>query len=323
MKSATTYLSDLLREHPAVFMSSQKEPCYFVEQRVLRKVWPYMWGKGYWRSIDRYLELFADAGDAQVIGEASTPYSQAPKFRGVPQRILEFNPDARFIYVMRDPVERTISHYWHRVRFWGEHRSIARAVRSDPHYVDVSYYAMQLGEYLRHVSRERIYVLTYEELLADPGAQVRRLYCWLGVDPTFRPKALDVPTNVMPEVFEQVRGNGMLERFRQSEFWTKALPYVPQLIRKMGVGLAVRQVRPAEVPVGALKDYLRSVQRPQTEELRRLLNRAFPEWTSLHGTERTIASHRGNADGGWSVTAAPPSEHDVHPSRAANAECGR
>src|SRR5215469_15301084 len=204
MKSATTYLSDLLREHPAVFMSSPKEPCYFVEQKVLRKVWPYMWEMGYWRSVDRYLELFAEAGDAQIIAEASTTYSKAPMFSDVPRRILEFSPEARFIYVMRDPIERAISHYWHRVRFWGEHRPIAAAVRSDPQYVEVSDYAMQLAQYLRHVGRERIYALTYEDLLADSIGQVRRIYSWLRVDASFCPTSLNVATNVMPEVFNQV-----------------------------------------------------------------------------------------------------------------------
>ena len=298
MKSATTYLAGLLREHPAIFMSSPKEPCYFVEPRVLRKVWPYMWERGYWRSVERYLELFAGAGDAQVIGEASTTYAKAPLFSGVPQRILEFSPDARFIYVMRDPVERAISHYWHRVRFWGERRSLVAAIHSDPQYVDVSHYAMQLGQYLRHVSRERIYVLTYEDLLADSAGQVGRIYSWLGIDPSFHP-TLDVPTNFMPEVLDQVRGSGTLERMRQSAAYGKIQPYLPELFRKMGVRLALRQVRPAAVPSETSKEYLRNMLRPRTEELCCLLNRTVPEWTSLNGLglQRPLMSHQGQQEG--------------------------
>src|SRR5271168_2107075 len=120
MKCATTYLGELLGAHPEVFMSSPKEPCHFVDPQVLRGVWPEMWRNGYWASDARYLALFARAGSAAVIGEASVFYSQEPLFAGVPERIVAFNQDARFIYIMRDPVERTISHYWHRVRWWGE-----------------------------------------------------------------------------------------------------------------------------------------------------------------------------------------------------------
>lgn len=283
MKSATTYLSSLLGEHPAIFMSSPKEPCHFVEQRVLRKVWPYMWEQGYWRGVDRYLELFAGAGDATVIAEASTTYSKAPMFSGIPERIMEFSPNARFIYVMRDPVERAISHYWHRVRFWGEHRSLKSAIRCDPQYVDVSHYAMQLDLYLRCVPRERIYVLTYETLLADSMAVLSRIYAWLGVGPCFQPSALDHPANVMPPAFAQVRGRA-LECLRRMPWYAKVGPYVPRAVRHFGSSLAVREVRPAEVSAHAVKDYLRSVQQPQTAVLCTLLNRTFPEWKSLSGT---------------------------------------
>lgn len=283
MKSATTYLSELIRQHPAVFMSSPKEPCHFVDQQPLRNAWPYMWGQGYWRSVDRYLELFADAGDSPVIAEASTTYSKAPMFSGVPERILDFNPDARFMYLMRDPLERTISHYWHRVRFWGERRSIMAAIRSDPHYVDTSHYTMQLGLYLRHIGRERIYILTYEELLADLTGQLRGIYSWLGVDPTFQPDNLETPVNSMPREIDQVRGRGILESLRQTPSYAKVHPYVPRLMRKLGTHLAVRRVRPAEVSVSALKDYLRTIQLPQVAELSTLLKRKFPEWQSLNG----------------------------------------
>lgn len=282
MKSATTYLCSLLGEHPAIFMSAPKEPCYFVDQRVLRKVWPYMWEKGYWRSVDRYLELFAGAGAAEVIGEASTTYSKAPMFARVPERIMEFSPSARFIYVMRDPIERAISHYWHRVRFWGEPRSLESAIRSDPQYVDVSHYAMQLEQYLRSVSRERIYVLTYEALLADPRTELSRIYAWLGVGPCFQPTTLDFPANVMPPMFVQVR-DPTLERLRRTPLYTKVAPHVPRAVRQFGSRLAEHQVRPAEVRVQEVKDYLRSIQKPQTAALCTLLNRAFPEWRSLHG----------------------------------------
>jgi hypothetical protein len=282
MKSGTTHLSTLLGDHPAIFMSTPKEPCHFADGNALRTVWPYMWKRGFWQSTDLYLSLFAGAGEARVIGEASTVYSHAPIFKGVPQKIRAFNADARFIYIMRDPVERSISHYWHRVRWWGERRPILTAIRSEPLYIDVSHYARQLREYLQHIGRERIYVLTHEALIADPVNQLSRLYAWLKVDPSFRPSRIDVPSNKRPEVVYQVRYEP-LEKFRRSALYGRVAPYVPESARRFGYALALRSIRPADVPLGEAQDFLRSLQQGQTEELKALLNRDFPEWITLRG----------------------------------------
>lgn len=282
MKSGTTYLSELLGEHPSIFMSTLKEPCHFVDGRALRRVWPNMWRRGFWQSAERYLSLFADAGEAPVVGEASTLYSHAPLVTGVPERILAFNPRARFIYVMRDPVERSISHYWHSVTWWGERRPMLTAMRSDRRYTDVSHYAQQLQEYLRHVGTDRIHVLTHEALLADPIGQLSNIYAWLGVDPAFRPSRLGVASNSRAHTVYQVRGWGLLEKLRRSSLYHRVARHVPASARRVGYRLAVRGVRPADVPVDAVQGYLRSHQIGQTEELSELLQRAFPEWRTLY-----------------------------------------
>jgi len=284
MKSGTTYLSAMLGSHPAIFMSSPREPCYFVDPRALRRAWPRMWEKGFWQSADRYLDLFAGARDATVIAESSNFYSQDPLFAGVPERILSFSPDARFIYIMRDPVERTISHYWHHVSWLGERRPLLTALRSDPLYTDVSHYARQLSAYLAHVEPRRVYALTLEALAADPIGQLRLMYAWLGVDPSFRPPDLNVPANVRPRTFRRARGHGVLDRMRRTSrsYWTIA-PFLPAALRQLGWKLAVRDVTADEAPLAEAHTLLRSRQRPQTEELGRLLNRTFPEWKTLFG----------------------------------------
>ena len=164
MKSGTTYLNKLLAAHPAIFMCSPEEPSYFVDPKQLRKLWPDTWDAGFWRSEEHYLQLFQSAGEAFLLGEASTNYTKLPLVPGVAERILHFNPDARFVYLMRDPVERTISHYWHMVRFHAERRPILEAVRAEPQYLDVSHYAMQLLPYLNLFGRDHVAILTYEQL---------------------------------------------------------------------------------------------------------------------------------------------------------------
>ena len=282
MKSGTSYLSELLGLHPAVFMSAEKEPSYFVDPEVLRRGWPWMWARGYWRSEERYLSLFAAAGEAAVIGEASTLYSKLPMYTQVAERILDFSPQARFIYVMRDPLERTLSHYWHTVESSRQQRQpMLAAIQANPEYTDVSYYAWQLSEYLRHVERDRIFVLTFEELCANPAEQMSRMYAWLGVDSSFRLPAIPA-RHVTPAVVEQARGGlAFLNRFRRSSAYVRVARYIPRAARKLGSQISARRVTRAEVSTREVEEYLRPLQLRQTAELAKLLGRTFPEWQTL------------------------------------------
>lgn len=296
MKSGTTYFSQLLAAHPSIFVSDPKEPCFFCDPQILHEAYPEAWQRGFWRSLDIYLSLFANAGDAQVIAEASTTYSMAPHFSGVPERILRLSPQARFIYIMRDPIERTISHYWHRANYWSERRPMLQAIRSDRLYKDVSYYAMQLQTYLRHVGADRIYVLTFEALTADPIGEIQKTYRWLGVDPSVRPPKLDEPVNATPEAIRIARGFGLLRELANSAFYLKYVPWVPFVMRRFGSKLAFRHIARRDVPTVEVEAYLRPIQLRQTEELAALLRRDFPEWTTLYGSARTSSLNREQRD---------------------------
>lgn len=289
MKSGTTYLSELLAAHPGIFMCSPKEPCYFADPRVLRRVWRNMWRRGYWQSLDRYLSLFAQAGDAPFVAEASTPYSQVPLFEGVPEGILELSPDARFIYIIRDPIRRTISHYWHEVRWWGERRDLMTAVQREPRYTDVSHYARQLKAYLKYVPKERIHVLTLGQLRTQPIERFSAICTWLGIEPSVIPDGLGSLVNEMPAVIGQARGLGLLYHLKYSPLYRRVERFVPAPVRKLGTRLAERQVTAADVYVRDVQDYLRPRMQAQTEELCELLGRRFPEWTTLYGSERVGA----------------------------------
>jgi hypothetical protein len=142
MKSGTTLLWKLLGSHPSIYMCSPKEPSYFVEPDQLGVLQPFLWKQGYWRSEERYLKLFQSDKNELFFGEASVYYTHLPHATGVAERLNRFNPQARLIYIMRDPIERTISHYWHRVVYNDEHRTMLQAVAEDSKYCDVSYYAM-------------------------------------------------------------------------------------------------------------------------------------------------------------------------------------
>lgn len=291
MKCATSSLHAYLDAHPAIFMCTPKEPNHFVDRAALHALVPTLAGRGYWRTED-YLALFEGAGEAVVIGESSTNYSKLPHAPGVPERIAAFNPEARFIYVMRDPLRRTISHYWHLVRGQIERSDMLDALREDPQYLDVSHYAMQLRPYLELFGRDRVKTVVTEELQADPLGTVQDVFRWLGVDPGFVPPNLEQRVYVTPERFEDARTVAPVRRLRHSRLWGTIAPAVPAALKSAARRHLYRR-RPVQipsVPPAEVVDYLRPILIDRTEELARLLGRDFAAWTTLYAGETPLAA---------------------------------
>jgi hypothetical protein len=285
MKSGSRFLRRLLDLHPAIYMARPEEPSYFVPQEQLHALWPSMWDRGYWRCEEAYLRLFEPAGDVPLLGEASTNYSKIPLATGVPERIARFAPDARFVYVMRDPVERTMSHYWHMVRFQGEHRPMLAALQADPGYLAVSHYAMQLAPYLALFGRERLFTLTYEELTQQTESTIRRVYAWLGVDPMVElAPGYDASENATPtEVLQYFALGGLVQRLRWSRQIRWLVPHMSSKLRAAAKLILSETVRRDTIDTSAAIAFLRSAQQPQTVELSAMLGRDFPEWMALWG----------------------------------------
>ena len=124
---------------------------------------------------------------AGVRGETSPHYTNLPRFAGVAERIRDLLPDsARVIYMVRDPIDRMLSHYLHNVGGGYEARPLEGAL-ADPEsaYVARGRYAMQAEPYLREFGAERLLIVSREELAAERRATMRRVFGFCGVDPSF------------------------------------------------------------------------------------------------------------------------------------------
>jgi hypothetical protein len=282
MKAGTHYVGKLLNAHPDIFMCEPAEPSYFVDPRDLRRIYPDMWRRKLWRSEERYLELFSPAGDARVLGEASTSYTKLPLAPGVVERIAAFNPDARFIYLLRDPVERAISHYWHMVRHHTEQRPIADALRRDAQFVAFSNYATQLRPYLERFGRDRIAVVIHERLIADPVGVMRGLYEWLEVDPAADPSGFAEPENVGAEIVSTAGWRGVPRRLRQAPLLRDVVERLPPAVQHALRRLTMPEVSRRAIDTTEAVAFLRAQLLRQTEELTQLLGGGFPEWTALY-----------------------------------------
>lgn len=272
MKSGTTSLHNYLDEHPEIFMSQQpKETQYFVKEL--------NWSKG----EEWYLSLFSSANGEQIIGESSTDYTKSPRYQGVVERIAEFNPDARIVYIMRDPIERAISHYWWEVRWSAEGRPMKEAFKSVKDITDTSYYAMQLAPYIETFGRDRVTTLTLEELSANPQKNLATLFEWLGVEPSFVPPSLNRRDNAATEKVSKVWGSSYISKLRGTPAWEALKRIIPSEVRAGAIKTLSRPVERDFSDINQAIDYLRPIQQLQTEELCQLLNRQFPEWTTLYG----------------------------------------
>jgi hypothetical protein len=170
-KCATTSLWRYLDVHPEISMASAKETNFFL--------WHHDRGPGF------YEGLFDSA--ARVRGESCPDYSVRPFSDEVAGRIARAVPEARLIYLVRDPVERVVSHWMHAASLGRDPLPFAESVASEEfpvsEYVLRSRYWWQLEPFLERFPDERVRVVIQEDLAADPVATMRRLYEYAGVDP--------------------------------------------------------------------------------------------------------------------------------------------
>jgi len=172
-KAATTSLHEYLGAHPDIAMSREKELDFFVADRNWR------------RGVDWYRRQFD--GTAAVRGESSPYYTALPGHPGVAERMADVLPDVRIVYLVRDPIERLLSHHHMALATGRDRRPLEEAVAdfdASP-YVAQGRYWMQLGPYLSHFAPERILVVDQHELGRDRAAQLRRVFEFLEVDPGF------------------------------------------------------------------------------------------------------------------------------------------
>jgi hypothetical protein len=104
----------------------------------------------------------------------------------------ETAPTARLIYMVRDPLDRLLSHYVHNVGGGYETRSLEEALAGDGGaYVDRGLYAFQVEPYLESFGIERILVISQEELHDDRDATLRRVFGFLEIDESFTSPEFD------------------------------------------------------------------------------------------------------------------------------------
>jgi hypothetical protein len=267
-KCGTTSLHFYLDQHPDISMSRFKEPHIYADSRSLR-------------GPTSYAGLF-EAGP-RCRGESSTGYSRWPAEGDAAARIHAGIPDAKFVYLVGDPVERIIADYAQQVAVGVERLPIEQALGDllDPanFYVCASRYGTQVRNYLKYFSPASLLVVEQWELRYERERTLREIFTFLGVEASFWSPRF---TPELARRDDHVRHDGALWRVRSSP--------VGRMYRKLPVGprlrvsrLVRRTARPVARPEldSELRDRLRDLLVPEVDDLRALTGRTFEHLPGL------------------------------------------
>lgn len=164
-RSGSTWLFEILRRHPECFVPRAKD-IYFFDRH-------------YDRGLDWYLGFFRDAPPgARALGELSHDYMLSPE---AGRRIRRDLPDVQVLTCLRNPVERTFSHWLYLVRSGLTRESFEDALRSHPRLVDNSLYEAHLAPFFELFPGPQLAIHFFDDLQADPVAYARRVFDCLGV----------------------------------------------------------------------------------------------------------------------------------------------
>ena len=191
-KGGTTAMYEYLRAHPQIFMSVPKEPMYFGADLTPR----------YRRMTqDEYLAMFKGVAESTRAGEASPWYLYSTD---APREILDFQPEAKAIVLLRNPVDvmyaqhsQLVFNQREDIADFGEalaaeeerrrgQRIPADALRPEA----LSYrHSVRFADQLRHwfevFGRQRMHIIVFDDLIAEPREVYRKTLEFLGVDPSY------------------------------------------------------------------------------------------------------------------------------------------
>ena len=215
-KCGTTSLHYYLNCHQDIAMSTRKELNFFIEEK--------NWHKG----IQWYEKQFSTT--VPIIGEASPNYTFYPHFRGVPERMYSVIPNAKLIYILRDPIKRMIADYIHALADGYSPPPLNEALLDFDanHFNARSKYYMQLQQFLEYYPMSRILILTQEELLINRPQTLQKVFRFLGIDDSFDCKQFNEIKHQTVEKRRKNRIGILLQKLSETE----AAQLVPTSVRE-------------------------------------------------------------------------------------------
>jgi len=204
-RSGTTALHNFLAQHPEIFMSPDKEPHHFCKD-IIRESDAFYRKKMYYlkyRSEENYLKLFSGVKNEKIIGESTANYLYSNL---AAELIYEFNPQAKIIMLLREPVSFLYSWYCYlvsRLQETADNFELALALEerrragqnipgtieapSRLYYSEKIKYSEQVLRYFDVFDTSGIKVIIYEDFKKQNDVVYKQVLEFLGVDTSFKP----------------------------------------------------------------------------------------------------------------------------------------
>ena len=266
-KAGTTSLHNYLDLHPDIAMSEDKEMRFFSDPDC--RSW-----------IGHYQDYFQ--ADARYRGESTPQYTKWPLFPGVADRLAELAPDARLIYVVRDPIERLVAEYVEEATWGVMTGDIEDYLRDADAPANVlvapSRYATQLRELRRCFDADRILVVDLADLAEDPAKTLAAVFEFLdlpAIDPdeeALHPRNAWGFKGTHPAWYRAVRRPALIQLVHR-------LP--SDRIEQLRAFVRRRISKPVERPdlSAETASRLRTLLEPEVAGLRDLTGQPFARWS--------------------------------------------
>jgi hypothetical protein len=268
-KAGTTSLHRYLDLHPDVAMTTEKELRYF-------------WRADWRDRLPWYEAQFEFEGQPRVRGEATPAYAAYPHRDNVPRRMHELVPEVKLIYLVRDPIERLVSH-WAQRRADGDLTPFAAYMqeldRPDNPIICASRYWLQLAQYLRFFRPDQLLVVDQHELRIRRDETLAEVFGFLGVDEGFRSPEFALERNIRADKSEPRR---VTTQLWDTILWpaSRLVPRrVRDAIREPANRLLFRPIDETPVITAALHERLSELFAPEMARLREFTGKPFSSWS--------------------------------------------
>jgi hypothetical protein len=287
-KCGTTSLDRYLKQHPDIYMCPVKEPYFFSfmnEKPNFLGPHDTAVNNVIVSDIRVYKSFFKDVQNQKAIGECSNSYLF---FENTPPRIKKFIPDCRIIIILRDPIERTYSHYRQAVMIGHEELSFEEALEKEHErkengwrwhyqYIAQSMYYQQVKRYFDLFDRKQVFVGLFEDLKADPANFTKEILVFLGVDPIVE------HINFEKHNVSGIPKSKWLHNFLHGPNWLKTItkPFTPKKLRTQIYQVLYKQSYDFNsVPAmnQETREKLKKVFREDVEKLSQLIDKKLDKW---------------------------------------------
>lgn len=169
-KCGTTTLFDILSTHPSTTPCQTKEPHFFSNSKN-------------WRSeLSAYEKLYGPPKEKTLFFEGSTTYTFLPlKKLCIWNDIYEYNPKMKFLYLVRNPIERIISGYMHSYERGYTDRTIEDELIARRHLIDITRYYTQINPFIEKFGRDRLLILDFDDLIQNREAVLENISNFLNI----------------------------------------------------------------------------------------------------------------------------------------------